>query len=227
LRPEDFAAWDGRQQARAGEATGAGMGFIANDGVRTVVVVALPEQAMRDELLHTICHEICETTTANDDAPFTEDLHEAMSRVLWSEHVAERRRALRFTELGWTGRILDDGHLVEMLADYTLEWPMLRQRARWENRAPHRIYGLWQLLTREFVCTLARARGGVVPERDQVARFIADQNAELAEAWRSIERLLDEIFEHPELSRRDCDQLARDQGWLPLFEVFRGEWNRA
>jgi hypothetical protein len=34
----------------------------------------------------------------------------------------------------------------------------------------------------------------------------------LAEAWRSIERLLDEIFEQPELSRRDCDQLARDQG---------------
>jgi hypothetical protein len=226
LPSPEFAAWQQRHHARGGQALGVGMGFRARDGVATVVVAALPEATLRNELLSLICHEICETTMVNEDGPFL-DLHDSMSRVLWSEHVVERRRSARFHRFGWTRGALDDGHLCELLADYETEFPTLRAQARCENAVPGRLYGHWQILAREFVCSLGRARGGDSNEEAEVQAFIAQQHPTRRKAWLAIERLVDDLYDHPSLSGSDLDDRARQSGWLPLFMLLRKEWNDA
>jgi hypothetical protein len=222
----DYQAWEDRHRARGDQGKGVGMGFVARDGMPTVVVVALPEEPLRNELLSLVCHEICEASMASGDGPFV-DIHTSMSRVLWSEHVVERRRSARFHEFGWERGALDDGHLCELLADYEEELPDLLRTARLADAVPDRLYGHWQILTREFVCTLGRARGGDDAERVEAEAFIEHQGPARQRAWRAIEQLLERLHGHPERTAAERDEQALREGWLPLFEVLRAEWNDA
>lgn len=161
-----------------------------------------------------------------DDGPKL-DVHASMSRVLWSEHVVERRRSMRFHGFGWERSTFDDGHLCELLSDYEEELPDLLRAARRADAVPDRLYGHWQIIAREFVCTLGRARGGDDAEQAEVEAFVERQGADRTRAWRAIEHLLDRLFGCPEIPAASLDEQALNEGWLPLWEVLRAEWNNA
>ena len=101
LRPDRYRAWERRQRDRAAQATGIGMGFVATDGVPTAVAMALPEATNRSDLLSLCCHELCELSIGDTDARGHDTLRAVMSGIIWSEHVAERRRAEVFLRHRW------------------------------------------------------------------------------------------------------------------------------
>lgn len=223
LPPPDLEAWERRQQGRDTHALNVGMGFMARDGVSTAVVLTAATIG-RDQLLSVICHEICEASM-NMDHHNPTDLDAAMSRVLWSEHVVERRCSTRFQQFGWHIETIG-ARLCEQLRDYEIDFPQLREVARRAGTVPDRVYAYWQFLAREFACTLGRARGGSTDDIGEVDAFIRQQNAERKRAWREIECVLDHLSKCPNSAPSRLDTRA-SKGWRAIWNVLRDEWNAA
>lgn len=216
LPAERYQAWARRQRDRAGQALGVGMGFAASDGVPTAVVPALPESTNRAELLALCCHELCELSI---DATSGEDrttMNVAMSGLIWSEHVVERRRSEVFTAQQWPRSVLDQSGVRGLWTDYQAELPNLIEWAVENDAVPNETYGHWQIITREVVCAYGHAQAGNQDEERELEAFINPQPAYLAHAWLDLMIVCDRAFsDGPQIERSELDAIG-EEGWQAI-----------
>lgn len=221
-----FDAWVQRQQARGTQVIGVGMGFVATDGTPTAVVVAFPEDSARADLLSICCHELCELSI---DAPSSLDqntVREAMSTIVWSEHVVERRRAGIFRSEGWPRGVLDNSQLSQLWRDYESDLPGLLRWAVSNDAVPDQLWGHWQVLVREVVCAYGRARGGDNMEEQEIEAFLGLQTDDLNRGWLDLMNICDDAFGSPELDHAALDAIG-ESGWLSVCEALGNRWNQA
>jgi hypothetical protein len=226
LPPARYAAWVKRQRTRGSQVTNVGMGFRAADGVATAVATALPESTNRAELLSLCCHELCELSIDTTGGRDHETLASAMSGLIWSEHVVERRRTEVFVAKGWPSSVMDRSFLSNLWNDYTAAVPNLIRWAVRHNAVPDDLYGHWQIMTREVVCAYGRAQSGNSDEEREIERFLAMQNPAVSGAWLDLMLFCDRAFGSPELLALDLDMIG-EEGWTRIWHALRGEWNTA
>jgi len=116
-----------------------------------------------------------------DDEPKT--MHAAMRRVVWSEHVVDRRRSSVFERRGWPRAAVDREFLVEECDDYLRNYEAWLHWAGQNDDVPVALFGSWQLLTRGVVVTYAHAQSGDVEEERQIELFIERQPKGVQNAW--------------------------------------------
>jgi hypothetical protein len=224
LPPARFEAWAQRQGARGTKVIGVGMGFVATDGKPTAVVAALPEVTARADLLALCCHELCELSI---DAPNSLDqntVRAAMSTMIWSEHVVERRRAQVFKSQGWPRGWIDDSQLTQLWRDYESDLPELIRWAVEHNDVPGQLWGEWQILVREVVCAYGRAQGGDSTEEREIEAFLDLQSASVSNSWLELMTVCDDAFGSPELDHTTLDSRG-EEGWLAVTNALGQEWN--
>lgn len=225
LPPNRFEAWSNRESAREGQAVCAGMGFIASDGQPTAVVIDRGEE-QRSETLALCCHELCELSIDSTDGEDRVYLDDAMSTVVWSEHVVERRRTEVSVANGWPMSVLDQSFLRDLWTNYQGDFPVLIAWAVRNNAVPDDVYGHWQLLTREMSCALGRGRAGNRAEQDEATGLIAASPPDLAAAWRGLSAFCDEAYQSPDLGHEKMDALGLEV-WHGIYQAFSQEWNQA
>jgi hypothetical protein len=223
LPADRYRAWERRQRDRGGKATGVGMGFVASDGVPTAVAFALRERA---DLLAVCCHELCELSIAATGGNDRETMDAAMSGVIWSEHVVERRRAEVFKSERWPRSVMDQSFLTRLWNDYQAAFPALIRWAIRNDAVPDEMYGHWQIITRELVCAYGRAQGGNLDEEREIEAFLGLQVDDLSQAWLDLMIMCDRAFASPHLIRDDLDTIGQD-GWHRVYEALRHCWNHA
>jgi hypothetical protein len=226
LPAERYQAWARRQQDRGDQATGVGMGFVASDGVPTAVAAALPEATNRAELLSLCCHELCELSVDATSGRDHSTMNAAMSGVVWSEHVVERRRAEIFTSTRWPRSVVDKSFLSALWNDYVTEFPNLIAWAIRNDAVPDRIYGHWQIITREVVCAYGRAQGGNDEEEREIEAFLEPQPDDLERAWLDLMIVCDRTYDRPQADREELDAVG-EEGWHRVYEALRSRWNEA
>jgi len=226
LPADRYQAWERRQRDRGNQATGVGTGFVASDGVPTAVVVALPESTNRADLLSLCCHELGELSIEATGGEDRETMDAAMSGLIWSEHVVERRRAEVFTPQRWPRSVMDRSFLSRLRKDYQADFPGLIQWAVRNDAVPDQMYGHWQIITREAVCAYGRAQGGNLDEEREIEAFLGLQPDDLTRAWLDLMIVCDRAFASPQLDRDELDAIGQE-GWHRVYEALRSRWNQA
>jgi hypothetical protein len=207
---------------------GVGMGFTASDGVPTAVAAAavVSEATHRAELLSVCCHELCELSIDATNGEDHQTMDAAMSGVIWSEHVVERRRTEVFTSKAWPRSAVDRQLLAGLWDDYVAEFPCLVVLAVQNSEVPDRVYGHWQMITREVVCTYGRAQGGDEEEERELEAFLDLQPANLVNAWLDLMIFCDRAFDRPKAGREMLCAIGQE-GWHRVYNALRDAFNRA
>jgi hypothetical protein len=226
LPPSRYEAWVKRQEARGQDAFNIGMGFTASDGKPTAIVAAMPEATNRNDLLGICCHELCELATDSTDGEDHQTVNAAMSGLIWSEHVVERRRTEVFVAKDWSGGVLDRNFAVETWDAYRDEFPELIRTAIADDAVPDRLYGHWQILTREVTCGYGRAAGGFAAEQTSLNAFLSGQPAPIRDAWLDLMLVCDEAYDSPAADQASLDELG-ESAWIGIYEALRVDWNDA
>jgi hypothetical protein len=222
----------GYQEWRAGHAGGrigatGAKAFVADDGVRTAVVLPLDK---RWDFLMFACHEMVEVALDRrqelEGHLFEEMTHTSLAHVLWTEYVVERTRRTIASELGWGFGEIENGHIVEQMQDIEAELPDLIQWAVQNDEPPQRITQHWYEMARVYSMALGRADAGCPADGEQLQRFVAlPLSLESASGWHVLDKSLREAYERPGESAADLDQLVRDEGWGPLYQEMADFWN--
>lgn len=205
------------------------MGFRATNGEFLAVVdaVGLPDEV----LLAFACHEIVECVlsaskdTADEDARDTMD--DAMTRLMWSEYVVERKRRTIFEAEGWGDSALDHSFVNATANQYEQELPQL---VRWavRNDAVHQnVYGNWQLLAHGVTHAAARADAGYAPEHAELDSFLTrGWSPGTAYAWRNARDLLPRLYDRPDLTTAELDDEVVTGAWQPIYEALADDYNK-
>jgi hypothetical protein len=224
LPADRYRVWKQRQQGRASYATGVGMGFVATDDVPTAVVVALPEDTNRGDLLGLCCHELGELAIGDTGTRGHHTARAVMSGLIWSEHVVERRRAEIFLRHRWPKGGFGRSFLAQSWKDYCAEYPAMLEWAVQNDAVPDRLYGLWQILVRDVVCAYGHAQAGDSVEERGIEAFLALQTEEEVQPWLDLMIVCDRAFEGPELDHDDLDNIG-EEGWVRIYEALGAQWN--
>lgn len=200
------------------------MGFIATDGTPTAVVVALPEATNRNDLLSICCHELCELAIGDTAARGHDTLRAAMSGIIWSEHVVERRRVEIFLRRRWPKGVFGKSFLTQSWKDYRAEYRTLLAWAVQNDAMPDRMWSLWQFLVRDVVCAYGHAQAGDSVEERVIERFLELQTGIGDTPWLDLMIACDRAFESPELSHDELDVIG-EEGWLRIANALGNEWN--
>ncbi len=154
-------------------------------------------------------------------------MNAAMSGLIWSEHVVERRRSAIFTSQHWPHSVIDQSFLRRLWNDYQTEFPSLIQWAVRNDAVPNEMYGHWQIITREVVCAYGRAQGGNQDEEREIEAFLGLQPDDLSRAWLDLMVACDRAFDDgPHLERAELDAIG-EEGWHTVYEALQRGWNKA
>jgi hypothetical protein len=176
-------------------------------------------------LLSTICHEICHTTMVGLDAGGTaRDVGAAGARLIWSEHIVERRRQAAFKRLGWSATPYPVLHLTALVVSwYRHHAPSLLLRAEPPQRE---VATQWLTILNEYVSVLGRARAGAIDEAEAFASFVGPMPADRRLLWEAVEAAADEAFASPTCTAAELDVIT-ERAWRPLRTALFAEWDAA
>jgi hypothetical protein len=204
---------------------------LATDGLKTVIAI-VPDHALaidsgrqKIELLSNICHEICHTTMVGlAEEGTAPTVHDAAHRLIWSEHIVERRREALFRDLGWDGTPYDILLLTSLLVrHYKLDAPRLLISPD-EPRRQLEMH--WLNVLNEYVTALGRARAGATLEAQGIAKFLAPMPDARRALWAAVDAAADETFDSPTATPAALDLIA-DRAWQPLHEALNTEFGIA
>jgi hypothetical protein len=148
-----------------------------------------------------------------------------MRRVIWSEHVVERRRSSVFELRGWPRPGIDREFLVEEADGYVANYETWLRWTLQHDKIPVELLGSWQLLVRGVVVTYAHAQSGDCEEERQIEVFLDRQSKKIEAAWLDVMLACDKAFEHPERSPDELDAIG-DEAWWGIHNALAERWNR-
>jgi len=220
-----------RQQGAAHRsvATGA-ITFKAVDGLCTIAVPDCPD---RRHFLVLATHEMGEAALdARQDAEgyvFPDGTHDGVAHVLFTEYAVERARVSVGAELGWPDATFANSSVVKQLADFEQALPGLVAWAVANDQVPVERNQYWFELIRMYAMAAGRADGGSALARQDVADFAARPGfgAELGVFWSGLDVALNAAYALPQEPTASRDAEVRENGWLPLSEVFSVIWENA
>lgn len=227
LAPKDYETWAFAQATNNLQLSMA-RACLATDGLKTVIAVvpdharAIETAAQNMELLSNICHEICHTTMVGlDDGGTATAVHDAARRLIWSEHIVERRREALFRVLGWESTPYEVVLLASLLVRHYKEDAPRLLLSPDEPRRQLEIH--WLNVLNEYVGALGRARAGAAAEAEGIARFLTPMPEARRALWAAIDAAADEAFASPTASGVELDAIA-DRAWQPLHQALNDEW---
>lgn len=222
---DEFRAWE-REQSGRPVATGA-KSFIAHDGLRTAVVLPLPQ---RPEFLGYVAHEFLEAAQsareeAEDFAFPSHDVHLANAHVMRTEYVVERTRLEISGALAWPQSRLDGVGLAEQVATFEQALPGIVRNSRAAEYPPQPAWQHWVNIIRVFAMSAGRATAGSDVDRDELERFYAQPLiAETISAWRTAQAALDALWDQPHERTQTLAEEARRRVWQPLHDALLTVW---
>lgn len=232
---ESLRAWmpreryDARQQGAAHRSvvTGA-ISFKATDGRYTVAVPALTDH---EQFLVLATHEMGEAALdARQDAEgyvFPDGTHDGVAHVLWTEYAVERTRVAINAELGRPDATFSDNSVVQQLADFEQALPVMVAWAVENEQVPVERNQYWFELIRMYSMACGRAHRGSALARQEIEDFDGRPGfgAELATFWTGLASALDRVSQTSKSPTAERDHQVRDDGWLPLSDVFTHIWD--
>jgi hypothetical protein len=201
---------------------------LAPDGLKTVLAI-VPDHALaidsgrqKIELLSNVCHKICHTTMVGlDEGDTAPTVHHAARRLIWSEHIVERRREAVFRNLGWEGTPYDRLLLTSLLVrHYKMDAPRLLKSP---NEPRRQLEMHWLNVLNEYVTALGRARSGATAEARGIAKLLSLMPDARRALWAAVDAAADETFESPTATRAELDLIA-DRAWQPLHQALNAEF---
>lgn len=224
LSGREFKDWSAMESGRQSYGEGVGMGFVATDGVPTAVVRDFAGDNGSD-LFEICCHELAELSVAPPIRKSYTHADEAMQTLVWSEHVVERLRTLIFVQEGWA-ETPNQETLNSLAGQYASDFQALIRWAAQNNAVPDQTYWYWQILTREAVCTLGRARGGYESENEEWDRFVSKRDDGSSTAWLKVASICDEAFLNGGSNTQDLDERGLE-AWKGVWQALSSHWNDA
>jgi hypothetical protein len=222
---DEYNAWLAVQPGRP-VATGAKM-FAARDGLRTAVVLAIPE---RGTFLGMAAHEYLEAAIDRRrdaeayDLPTDELLN---AHVVATEYIVERARIEISAALRWPASGLDGIGLTEQVDDLSGGLPAMLQHSRRTNFPSNEGWQHWVNIMRVWAMSLGRVHAGSAGDEADLARFRDTELVrETADAWRTAEAALQRAWNGPGLATVELDAIVRDGLWFPLRAAFIAAWQR-
>jgi hypothetical protein len=228
LSSTDYERW-ALAQRRNTLQTSMAKACVAPDGLTTVIAI-VPDQAtgvdpgvVNVELLSTICHEICHTTMAGLDEGSTASVHEAARRLIWSEHIVERRREALFRRLGWESPSYDPSLLSSLLVrHYKDDAPQLLLSPVLPRR---QLEMHWLNMLIEYVSALGRSRAGATAEAQGIEAFLVHAPSQ-RNLWTAVDVAADEAFASPNATTAELDVIT-DRAWQPLHQALDAQFAKA